>query len=289
MKIIGLGDCCVDYYIHKKTAFPGGNAFNITVYAGENGAETAFLGTVGDDVIGAHILQCAAQKGVDTSHCPIKHGTSGRAAVNIIDGERVFDSGYFQEAHGVGTLYPPMLSENDLAYVEGFDLVHSSCYAHVEGQLKRLDTEKLLVTFDFSEEEKYRTDEYLKELCPILDLALFSCAGSSEEEITGFAGKVLGYGCKNVLMTMGKGGQLLVTAEGLTCRGQAKLIQAVDTMGAGDSFFGAFLVKLLKQGWEKHKPLEEEQVQEAFRAAAEYSARVCLVEGSFGMGLEIEM
>ena len=32
MRILGLGDCCVDYYIHKKMAFPGGNAFNVAVY-----------------------------------------------------------------------------------------------------------------------------------------------------------------------------------------------------------------------------------------------------------------
>ena len=57
MRILGLGDCCVDYYIHKKMAFPGGNAFNVSVYAAENGAEAGFLGTVGDDVIGEHILK----------------------------------------------------------------------------------------------------------------------------------------------------------------------------------------------------------------------------------------
>ena len=38
MKILGFGDCCVDYYIHKKTAFPGGHAFNVSVYTKENGA-----------------------------------------------------------------------------------------------------------------------------------------------------------------------------------------------------------------------------------------------------------
>lgn len=123
----------------------------------------------------------------------------------------------------------------------------------------------------------------------MLDLALFSCAGSSEEQICEFAKKVQGYGCKNVLLTMGRGGQLLVTEEGLFCRGQAKLVEAVDTMGAGDSFFAAFLVKLLELGWRKQAPLREEQVREAFGAASEYAARVCLVEGSFGMGLEIEM
>ena len=65
MRILGLGDCCVDYYIHKKMAFPGGNAFNVSVYAAENGAEAGFLGTVGDDVIGEHILKCAREKHVD--------------------------------------------------------------------------------------------------------------------------------------------------------------------------------------------------------------------------------
>ena len=90
MRILGLGDCCVDYYIHKKMAFPGGNAFNVSVYAAENGAEAGFLGTVGDDVIGEHILKCAREKHVDISHCPVKHGVSGRAAVNIVDGDRVF-------------------------------------------------------------------------------------------------------------------------------------------------------------------------------------------------------
>ena len=95
MRILGLGDCCVDYYIHKKMAFPGGNAFNVAVYAAENGAEAGFLGTVGDDAIGEHILKCAREKHVDISHCPVKHGVSGRAAVNIVDGDRVFVSGYF--------------------------------------------------------------------------------------------------------------------------------------------------------------------------------------------------
>ena len=79
------------------------------MYAAENGAEAGFLGTVGEDVIGEHILKCAREKHVDISHCPVKHGVSGRAAVNIVDGDRVFVSGYFEEKHGVGSLYPPML------------------------------------------------------------------------------------------------------------------------------------------------------------------------------------
>ena len=86
-----------------------------------------------------------------------------------------------------------------------------------------------------------------------------------------------------------KGGQLLVTKDGLCHKGQAKLIQAVDTMGAGDSFFAAFLVTLLKEGWTKDGIITESMIEVAFAAAADFSGRNCLREGSFGMGLSIEM
>ena len=289
MRILGLGDCCVDYYIHKKTAFPGGNAFNVAVYAAENGADSGFLGTVGDDVIGKHILACAKEKKVDMSHCPIKHGVSGRAAVNIVDGDRKFVSGYFQEKHGVGSLFPPMLSSTDLDYVSAFDLVHSSCYAHVEDQVKRVQELGVLVSFDFSVEDKYRSDEYLHMVCPMIDIGLFSCENMTPEERKSFAKKVIDCGCDNVLMTMGKEGQMLVTKSGLCCTGKAKLIEPIDTMGAGDSFFAAFLVNLLKRGWSKNGELTQEMVTESFAEAAEFSAGNCLREGSFGMGLSIEM
>ena len=111
----------------------------------------------------------------------------------------------------------------------------------------------------------------------------------SDEECISFAKKVQGYGGAHVLMTRGKGGQLLVTKDGLCHKGQAKLIQAVDTMGAGDSFFAAFLVTLLKEGWTKDSIITESMIEVAFAAAADFSGRNCLREGSFGMGLSIEM
>ncbi|MFR3402354.1 MAG: hypothetical protein ACLTUL_08940 [Blautia faecis] len=122
------------------------------------------------------------RKHVDISHCPVKHGVSGRAAVNIVDGDRVFVSGYFEEKHGVGSLYPPMLSSADLNYVESFQHVHSSCYAHVKIRLKEYDALGPIISFDFSSEDKYRTDEYLKQVSPMVDMALFSREDMSDEE-----------------------------------------------------------------------------------------------------------
>ncbi len=289
MKVLGFGDCCVDYYIHKKTAYPGGNALNVAVFAGENGAQAAFLGTVGTDAIGRHILTCAGQKGIDTSHCPIKNGNTGKAAVNIIDGNRVFDGNYFNGEHGVGSSYPPMLSKSDLDYMKTFDLIHGSCYAHIEDQIPRLKDLDVLLSFDFSEEERYRSSDYLEMLCPYLDFALFSCEHMADDEIQDFASRVMAYGCKNLLTTMGGRGQRLFTNGGGVYEGTAKRITPVDTMGAGDSFCAAFLTDLLKLGWRKDTPITEVMAVRALAAAAAYSAGNCLVEGSFGCGLKICM
>lgn len=288
MKLLGFGDCCVDYYIHKKTAFPGGNGLNVAVFAAENGVESGFLGTVGTDEIGRHIIKCAKMKGVDISHCPVKKGNSGRAAVNIVDGDRKFIKGYFKESHGVGTYFPPMLSECDLEYMKGYDLIHGSCYAYIEDQFLRLKNLGPLLSFDFSVEEKFRREEYLRPLCEVLDFALFSCEGMCTDDIDRFVAGIQKMGCTYVLATMGPRGQRFYAPEGKVYVGQAKMIQAIDTMGAGDSFCAAFLSSLLRHGWTKETEITDKMAETALSDGREYSARNCLVEGSFGMGLPIE-
>ena len=290
MRVLGFGDCCVDYYIHKHTAYPGGNALNVAVFASENGMDSGFLGTVGTDDIGKHIMKCAKEKNIDISRCRIVEGTSGKAAVNIVDGNRVFDGKYFGSEHGVGTLYPPVLKPQDIEYMSTYDLIHGSCYAHIEDEFLKLTETKALLTFDFSSEERYRTDEYLRKLCPVMDLALSSCEHMvTNEEIEVFARKVMFYGCKNVLMTMGPRGQKLFAESGEVFEGKAELITPVDTMGAGDSFCAALLSGMLKRGWKKNTLITKEIAIPAMVAASEYSAKNCLVEGSFGSGLKIIM
>ena len=182
-----------------------------------------------------------------------------------------------------------MLSECDLEYVEGFDLIHGCSYAYLEDQFLRLVKTDSLLTYDFSDDDEYRTEEYLKEICPILDLGLFSCEHIAEENILDFVTFVKSCGCKNVLITMGPRGQRFYSESGEVYEGKAKYITPIDTMGAGDSFCAAFLAGLLKRGWKKHVELTGDMIIPALADAAEYSAKNCLVEGSFGHGLKIDM
>ena len=65
-----------------------------------------------------------------------------------------------------------------------------------------------------------------------------------------------------------------------------KKVEPVDTMGAGDSFFTAFTVAVMRQGFGKEKTLSSKDIAEAFSYAADFSAETCLVEGAFGFGVK---
>jgi fructoselysine 6-kinase len=52
VRICGVGDNVVDRYLELGLMFPGGNALNVAVFAKRAGAEAAYLGITGNDVLG---------------------------------------------------------------------------------------------------------------------------------------------------------------------------------------------------------------------------------------------
>ncbi|MDY4191941.1 MAG: PfkB family carbohydrate kinase [Oscillospiraceae bacterium] len=286
MKVLGFGDCVVDVYLHTRTAYPGGNALNFAVFAKENGADAAFLGTMGDDVYAKQIVLAMDDRGIDYSHSPVLHGEAARCPVNIIDGDRVFaGNDPMHNGGGICVKNPPVLSEDDLAYMKGFDLIHCGCYAEIEDEMDKLRDLGPLLTYDFSSDDYTKEDKWLEKVCKKLDLGLFSGDGLDDAGIEALVKKAMGYGCKYVLVTMGADGQRFFDGENVYS-GKAKFIKAIDTMGAGDSFCTAFLVSLLKCGWRKNVDITREMVETSLKAGAEYSAKNCLVNGSFGYGLQ---
>lgn len=278
MKVVGFGDNVVDRYVNKNLYFPGGNAVNFAFYANKNGIETAYLGVFGDDAEADHIKYALTNEGIDISHChTVKGGATERCDVNLIDGDRVFVPSEKSKAIPA----PMVLGEKELDYLKGFDLIHSGCYAGVHGEIKKLRDFNSILTFDFSEEDHFRTDAFLNTLCPHLDFALFSCSHNTKEERVALQKKVHDLGTKYVLVTMGVEGQVLYDGNRFY-DGVVKTLTPVDTMGAGDSFFTAFLMNLLKRGWKKHGDLSETVIHESFEAAAQFSADICMVNGAFG-------
>ena len=66
------------------------------------------------------------------------------------------------------------------------------------------------------------------------------------------------------------------------------LVEAVDTLGAGDSFATAFLLSFLesrkKYGIQMKESVYEKEIRKALEAGAEFSSKTCMVQGAFGHG-----
>lgn len=284
MRVVGYGDNVVDRYLNRNVRYPGGNCINFAAYARRMGIDAAYLGYWGEDEEAQMLREAMEDMGVDISHCKVQKGTvTERCDVNLIDGERVFQED--DERENLHTALP--LDKEELEYLDGFDLIHCSCYAEEEDELEKLKNVSGLVTFDFAVEDEFRTEEYLDTVCPCIDFALFSCEHMTDGEIRKLLEKVNERGVSYVLATMGTKGQLLYDGERFY-EGTVHLKKAVDTMGAGDSFFTSFLMCLLKSGWKKDAKVEQKAIREAFEYAAEFSAENCLINGAFGYGQPIE-
>ena len=88
-------------------------------------------------------------------------------------------------------------------------------------------------------------------------------------------------------VTRGSEGAVLFDGQDFYIR-PPKLVEAVDTLGAGDSFATAFLLSWrqsqLEHGDQMSHDLRAQLLEEALLKAAEFSAKTCLVYGAFGNG-----
>ena len=281
MKFVGMGDNVVDRYINKGIMFPGGNAVNFSVYVKKCGIDSAYLGVFADDTEGRLIRNALMKLGIEVSACPVfADGATERCDVVLNDGDRTFVGDSWAEGKEHRSL---KLDEKMLGYLNGFDVIHCGCYAGMENEMAKIKDFGCVRTFDFSSEEKYRTDDYLEKICPSIDIALFSAEKMNRNQISSLQKKVIALGTSCVLTTNGTKGQTLYDGE-REYQGMVKLIRPVDTMGAGDAFFAAFVSELMRSGWKRTLPLTGEMIGNVFLYAAEFSSSNCLVEGSFGFG-----
>lgn len=278
MKFIGMGDNVVDRYINERIMFPGGNCVNFAVYISELGEQSAYMGLLADDMEGRLIRNSLIEKGVDVSPSIVdKDAGTERCDVELREGDRVF-VGTNTSGHDHKTL---KLTDDLIRILDEYDVVHGCCYAEMEDDMKKLSEHNGIVTYDFSEEDEYRTDEYLNKVCPYIDIALFSASHNTEEEINELKNKCLVMGASMVLVTKGSKGQTLFVGN-KRYEGTVMKVEPVDTMGAGDSFFAAFVMSLTKGGWKSGQEPTEKNVSEAFVAGAKFSSENCLREGAFG-------
>ena len=133
MKSICVGDNVIDYYVNSREMYPGGNSLNVAVHLARLGADSAYLGNIGDDEMAGVIVRALKANNVSFDHCVyIENGTTKHCNYEVIDGERHFISVEL----GDNWSGPCDLTEELIKYVSGFDVVISNCNAKMQDEMK---------------------------------------------------------------------------------------------------------------------------------------------------------
>jgi fructoselysine 6-kinase len=262
--LIGIGDNSADLYLHLGLMFPGGNAINVAALARRYGHPASYLGWLGDDAGGRHVLAALREEGVDTSRCRVVAGPTASSRISLVDGERVF--GGFDP--GVTTQIA--LADEDLDFVRQHDVAHTSIYSYIERDLPRLRAAARQLSFDFSQDPPRA---YLAEILPQTTIAFMSCPGQPREDAEALLRWAHAQGPALVVLTRGPGGALAYDGRRVYAQGVVEA-EIVDTLGAGDAFIARFLVE----------HLGGETIAAALAAAAESAATTCGYYGGFGHG-----
>ena len=272
MRVVGIGDNVADCYHYLGLMFPGGQAFNFSAYCQMNGVESAYIGVFGSDDAGCHLVSVANQLGIDISHCRYAEGENGKAIIDLKNGDRVF---VCSNRGGVLKGHPLTLTKEDLEYLKSFDLLHTSNNSYFDQQLVRIKDLPILKSYDFS--RSWEDEKRTYEICRWIDFGFISCSGFEKADILKQLTLMHTWGCKVCVATMGEFGSIAIT-ENEACSFQPEVVDALDTLGAGDSYAAGFLMQWLRQNDSSmHRKLEA-----CLREGAKLAAQTCMVHGAFG-------
>lgn len=284
MKVIGIGDNVCDKYEHLKTMFPGGQALNFTVYAKMLGAESSYMGVFGTDEVAEHVIRTLDEMGIEHGHCRQYEGENGCARVTLVDGDRVFLG---SNRGGVLKEHPLDLTADDLEYIKGFSLIHTSNNSYIEDELPKLYGTGVPVSYDFS--GRWNEPERVAKVAPYAEYVFLSCGSVSEDEVREICRSMKEAGCRNIIATRGSYGAVFYDGEAFYEQ-PPKLVEAIDTLGAGDSFATAFLVSFTEsrerepERMKTDREFYQAELRKALVSGAEFSSKTCMVQGAFGHG-----
>jgi fructoselysine 6-kinase len=247
--------------------YPGGNAVNVAVNCARHGANpVSYIGVFGDDPEAEHIKRCLEKEGVAWDYSRKTYAASGHPGVALSpEGDRIFIGGPKDTAQHIFRI---RLIPQDLDYIRGFDLCHTSCYSGIEPELAALSS-CCVVSFDFSN----RTgDDYINMIAPHIRFAFFSGSDLEQDRTDRIIELCHAAGTEVVGVTLGSRGALFSRKGKRYVQPIKPVDKVVDTMGAGDSFIAGFLIAFERYG----------DMEKALDFAAAAAAKTCLFHGGFG-------
>jgi ribokinase len=225
---------------------PGGKGANQAVAAARQGASVAMLGRVGNDSFGPFLLDSLKSNSVDITHVHADDSATGTAIIVV-------------DANGQNSI---VLSAGANGKVSPADVDNATSLrpSLILLQLE-IPTPTVLHAAQYARKNNIRVILNPAPAKPLPDelIALIDFIIPNETELSLLTGlevkdipsaeqaakKLLERGAKNVIVTLGEKGALLVSGN-QTTQVNAHKVNVVDTTAAGDAFIGGFASKILE-------------------------------------------
>ena len=306
-KVISIGEALIDFIPNQKVCelkdvisferVAGGAPANVSAVVAKLGGKSNFISKLGKDAFGNHIIEVLKEANVNVDYVlRSDKANTGLAFVSLKeDGNRDFS--FYRNPSA------DMLLEESEVKKEWFEDCHSmhfcsvdliECpmkYAHKKAIEFALEN-KSIISFDpnvrlplWDSEDACR--DAIMEFLPLAHVVKIS--DEELEFVTGYdnmdeAKEVLFKGNVNmVLFTKGKDGAEAYTKDRVV-KIPGNIVDVVDTTGAGDSFIGSFLFKLLEDdvNMEQLNSISDEKLREYLTFANAYAAYSTTKKGAIG-------
>lgn len=286
--VVALGELLIDFIPEGVSAQgkalltrnAGGAPANVLAMLSLLGKKTAFIGKVGSDSFGLFLKNTLLNRGIDVSGLSVSRTEHTTLAFVTLDenGDRSFD--FYRNNSADVMLKREEVPEELLKACRVFHFGSVSMTAEPSRDAtlyaaRRARELGKLVSYDPNYRPALWKDRETARSVMKAGLAFADVVKVSDEEsefLTGTADKLsaarelLAAGAKIVLVTAGADGTWYAAAAGQEGHVPSLPVNAVDTTGAGDTFLGAFLSRLL----DMERPVEVlrgEELEELIRFA----------------------
>ena len=264
--IVALGESLIDFTPSGENSQgmalfarnPGGAPANVLAMAAKLGGKTAFIGKVGDDMHGRFLRDTLTAAGIDVTGLVLSPDVFTTLAFVALDdrGERHFS---FARKPGADTclrsdeLPAPLLSSARVLHVGSLSLTDEPARSATFAAVERAKAAGAVISYDPNYRAALWPDaetaaRHMRGMVPYVDVMKLSDEETAlltdEPDPAAAAAALLSCGVKCAAVTLGAEGALVAAADGMR-RVPGFAVNAVDTTGAGDAFWGGFLHRML--------------------------------------------
>lgn len=234
----------------------GGKGANQAAAAARLGGDVVFVGKTGDDMFAKDLLSALRESGIDTTKILRQDNSfSGVSAISV----EVLESGNSNRicvnpgANMTLTIEDVKFLENEIsnyaALILQFEIPmevneYLAKLAHDNGVFVAVNpapykplSKQLLTNIDLLVPNEHEASD-------ITGIKLNS-DDATKEEVLKMGEIILGYGVKNIIITLGKNGSALINKDGVYFNDAVKGVKSIDPTAAGDSYLGSLVASLV--------------------------------------------